>query len=100
MATIYNKRSPYFNTSITNGYLDVINYRKILSEDNDIYYELTKKYEYRPDLLAYNLYKNSELWWVFASRNPEVIKDPVFDFVAGIRIYLPKITNINSSLGV
>jgi hypothetical protein len=37
---------------------------------------------------------------VFAARNRNVLKDPVFDLVAGVRIYLPKLTNIQSSLGI
>jgi hypothetical protein len=53
----------------------------------------------RPDLLAYDLYSDSRLWWVFAQRNSNRLKDPVFDFVAGTGIYIPQLPNLRSALG-
>lgn len=97
--TIYSKTSPYFNTSIVNNYLDVANFRDIPKERDDILFELTATYEHRPDLLAYDLYKDQGLWWVFAVRNRSVIKDPVFDMVAGVKIYLPKASTLKGVLG-
>jgi hypothetical protein len=96
--TIYSKTSPYYTTSYDGGYLDVINFRSIPAQVDDIYFEITKNYENRPDLLAYDLYKDVGLWWVFAVRNRSTIKDPVFDFVAGTKIYIPKITTIKTAL--
>jgi hypothetical protein len=96
--TIYSKTSPYYTTGYDNGYLDVINFRNIPAQVDDIYFEITKNYENRPDLLAYDLYKDVGLWWVFAVRNRSTIKDPVFDFVAGTKIYIPKITTIKTAL--
>lgn len=97
---LYSGTSPYFKTDASNGYLDVITFRDIPGETDDILFEVTKNYEYRPDLLAYDLYKDVGLWWVFAVRNKSVIKDPVFDLTAGTRIYLPKITTIKTVLGL
>lgn len=96
----YNKASPYYTTSQENNYLDIINFRDIPSQNDDILFEITKKYEYRPDLLAFDLYNDVNLWWVFAVRNKNKIKDPVFDIVAGKKIYLPKITTIKQVLGI
>lgn len=96
--TIYSKSSPYYTTGYDSGYLDVINFRNIPAQTDDIYFEITKNYENRPDLLAYDLYKDVGLWWVFAVRNRSTIKDPVFDFVAGTKIYIPKITTIKTAL--
>ena len=48
---------------------------------------------------AYDLYGDRRFWWVFAQRNMNVLKDPVYDFVAGTKIYLPKERNISSELG-
>jgi len=62
-------------------------------------FELTATYEHRPDLLAYDLYKDHKLWWVFAVRNRSVIKDPVFDMVAGVKIYLPKASTLQRVIG-
>lgn len=98
--TTYNKTSPYFNTSLTKGYLDVATFRDIPVNDDDVLYQVSKEYEYRPDLLAYELYKDSNLWWVFAVRNPSKIKDPIFDLEAGVIIYLPKISTLQNSLGI
>ena len=99
MAT-YNKTSPYYSTTATNGYLDVINFRDIPAQADDILFEVPKNYEYRPDLLAYDLYGDSNLWWVFSVRNPSVIKDPVYGMSSGTKIYLPKITPLKASLGI
>lgn len=96
----YKNTSPYYTTSMTSGYLDVIDFRNLPEETDDILFEVTKNYEYRPDLLAYDLYKDVGLWWVFSVRNKSVIKDPVFDLEAGVKIYLPKITTIKLALGI
>lgn len=97
---LYKGTSPYFKTSDDNGYLDVMVFRDIPSEADDILFEVTKTYEHRPDLLAYDLYQDVNLWWVFAARNVSILKDPVYDLEAGIRIYLPKITTIKAALGI
>ena len=73
--------------------------KKVDLEDDDVLYEIQSQYVYRPDLLAYDLYQNSKLWWVFTARNPNVLKDPVFDFVPGTSIYLPKASKIRLILG-
>lgn len=99
MAT-YKGTSPYYKTNNQNGYLDVITYRNIPAESDDILFEITKTYEHRPDLLAYDLYGDVNLWWVFAVRNNSILKDPVYDLEAGVKIYLPKITTIKSALGI
>lgn len=96
----YSKDSPYYRTEVVNGYLDLYTPRDIPAERDDILFEVTKTYENRPDLLAYDLYKNEKLWWVFAIRNKGKIKDPVFDMKAGLKIYLPKITTLQRTLGI
>ena len=98
--TTYAKTSPYYNTPITNNYLDVINFRDIPNQVDDLLFQVTATYEHRPDLLAYDLYKDAKLWWVFAVRNKSVIKDPVFDLVAGVKIYLPKASTLTQVLGI
>jgi hypothetical protein len=98
--SIYSKSSPYFNTSVSNGYLDVATFRDFPRLVDDMLWEVTKNYEHRPDLLAWDLYQDVGLWWVFAMRNNSVIKDPVFDLVAGTKIYLPKLSTLQSSLGI
>ena len=75
-------------------------FRDIPYEKDDILFEVTSTYEHRPDLLAYDLYKDQNLWWVFALRNKNTIKDPVFDMNAGTKIYLPKLSTLKKSLGL
>lgn len=97
----YPASSPYFTTGITaNKYLDIMINRPIASDPADIYWTITPTYTLRPDLLAYDLYSNSRLWWVFAQRNPNTLKDPLFDFVQGVKIYIPQFQLISKSLGL
>jgi len=99
--SIYPATSPYYNTDLVNNqFLDIMSNRPIPMDPSDVYWEITSVYEYRPDLLAYDLYSNSMLWWVFAMRNPNMLKDPYFDFVTGVNIYLPKLSAINQALGL
>lgn len=100
MNTFYSPTSPYYTTPIVNDYLDVINFRDIPQLTDDHLFVLTATYQFRPDLLSYDLYKTPKLWWVFALRNKDVIKDPVFDMVAGVKIYLPKLSTIKRFLGI
>lgn len=96
---MYSKLSPYVNTRIVNGYLDIMNFIDIPGETNDIQFTITTLYTHRPDLLAYDIYGDSQLWWVFAVRNKDIIKDPVYDFVPGQVIYLPQLESIKKALG-
>jgi hypothetical protein len=75
-------------------------YRNIPYQVDDILFTITNEYEHRPDLLAYDLYKDAGLWWVFIVRNISIIEDPIFDFVAGKQIYLPKLSTIKDTLGI
>jgi|TARA_X000001036_G_scaffold301814_1_gene280931 hypothetical protein len=95
-----NKLSPYANTPLTDmGYLDIYAPQPVPVGANDVLYEILPAYTYRPDLLAFDLYGEKELWWVFAQRNLDVLKDPIFDFVAGTKIYLPQGSNLRQILG-
>ena len=96
----YSSKSPYYITSSALGYLDIMNWRPVPAATDDILYTIPKIYEFRPDLLAYHLYNDVELWWVFSSRNPTILQDPVFDMIVGIQIYLPQLTLMKSSLGI
>jgi len=99
---LYPGSSPYTSTNIVNNtFLDVMNYTPVPMNPSDVYYTLTSVYEYRPDLLAYDLYNDASLWWVFASRNPNVLgPDPYFNFTAGTDIYIPTIDTLRTVLGI
>lgn len=96
----YSKSSPYYVTQTFGNFLDILDYRPITKQIDDVPYKIDKIYEYRPDLLAYDLYGNSALWWVFCARNPNVIEDPLLDFRAGIAIYIPKKETLVKNLGI
>ena len=97
---MYSNTSPYYKTEIVNGYMDVMTFRDIPSQRDDTLFEVTATYEFRPDLLAYDIYKDSKLWWVFAVRNKSILKDPVYDLKAGVKIYLPKMSTMKTVLGI
>ena len=99
MAT-YTKSSPYNNTRQNKLYLELLSIRPVPSEKDDFKYVIENQYRHRPDLLAYDVYGNAKLWWVFVQRNMTVIKDPIYDFEPGVVIYLPKKTNLEKFLGV
>lgn len=97
----YRSDSPWFITKIQNNqYLGILRIRPVPAETDDIVYEIEPQYTYRPDLLAYDLYGNHKLWWVFAQRNMDVIKDPVYDFKPGVEIYLPQKSRLTDILGL
>ena len=41
----YNKTSPYFSTSLENNYLNVIDFRDIPAQPDDVLFTVTKNYE-------------------------------------------------------
>ena len=87
----YRTDSLYRNTKIINGqYLDVLDIDNI-DIDNTTTKTITleAKYEEKPDLLAYDLYGNAKLWWVFALFNQNKLADPIVDFKTGLKISVP-----------
>ena len=97
---IYAKSSPWATTPQNNLYMEPLNIRSVPAEADDYVYTIESQYKHRPDLLAYDLYGNAKLWWVFVQRNMSVLKDPIYDFVPGTVILLPKKTNLKKFLGV
>lgn len=98
--TTYAKSSPYSETTQNSLYLDLLTIRPIPAEQDDFLYLIESQYNHRPDLLAYDLYGDPKLWWVFVQRNMSVLQDPIYDFEPGKRIYIPKKTNLQKFLGV
>jgi hypothetical protein len=98
MAT-YDSTSAYFSTGYNQFYLDVMINRPIPKLADDLEFVINQTYQYRPDLLAFDLYDSSTLWWVFYQRNPNTLQAPPLDFAAGTTIYLPKITTLRTALG-
>jgi len=55
----YSEQSPYSKTSIQGDYLDIMKHRTVALDETDEAYTIESKYSMRPDLLAYDRYKNS-----------------------------------------
>ena len=95
----YDATSPYFLTPYTQFFLDVMVNRPVPKQSDDIRFTINTTYQYRPDLLAYDLYDQPGLWWVFYQRNPNTLMAPPWDFLAGKTIYITKITTLRTTLG-
>ena len=100
MGAVYSNTSPWYNTPTTQNYLDILTIRPVSSQPDDFFYTIQAQYNMRPDLLAHDLYGEAALWWVFAQRNMDTLQDPIFDFVPGVQIYIPKKTALFSVLGL
>lgn len=98
MPANYSKNSPYSKTPLWGNFLDIMQPRTFDFSASDVIYTIDNIYNLRPDLLAFDLYKDAGLWWVFAVRNPNRIKDPVFDFTTGKTIYIPPISALQAIL--
>jgi len=99
MSGNYTSTSPYFNTGYSQFFLDVMIDRPIPKSTDDLLFTINTTFQYRPDLLAYDLYGDAGLWWVFYQRNPNTLQAPPLDFSAGTAIYLPKLGTLQSVLG-
>ena len=98
--TLYNNKSPYFTTNTVGNHLDILNIRAVSSNPDDFLYTIQPQYTYRPDLLAHDLYGDSRLWWVFIQRNLDILQDPILDFVPGTQIYICKLSELSTALGI
>jgi hypothetical protein len=95
----YPASSPYGATAQTSWYISNYASRAIPASGDDSTITLSKKYEYRPDTLSYDLYGTPAYWWVFAVRNRNTIQDPVWDMVVGATITVPSLANLKKALG-
>jgi len=96
----YKNTSPWYITPQNSLYLDILNIRPVPADPGDRDYIIETKYKHRPDLLAYDLYGSSKLWWVFSQRNMTLIKDPIYDFEPGTQIKIPQKNLLMEYLGI
>ena len=101
MAT-YKQSSPYKATSMnpSGEHLGFYQIRTIPAQSDDATYTIEPQYHQRPELLAYDMYDNPNLWWEFCQRNLDTMEDPIYDFKSGATIYVPKGGPLKSMLGV
>jgi hypothetical protein len=92
MAQGNKETSQYSITPIKNWYLDLWVPRTVAKNPFDKILIIPPQFDQRPDLLSQQEYGTPRLWWIFCVRNPNLMVDPINDFVAGLEIYIP--TNI------
>lgn len=96
----YSNTSVYSRTPFSDFYLDTLELPEIKPHADDILLTLRTVYNHRPDLLASDIYKDPRLWWVFSVRNPNVLDDPIWDFIANQQIYVPTPIRIKDLLNL
>ncbi len=85
----FKSTSQYLLTPIKDFYLDIMVQRSVPSSEFDNLIIIPPEYDQRPDLLSQLQYGTPRLWWVFAVRNPDILIDPINDFLAGLEIFVP-----------
>ena len=89
MARFHRADSFLKNTGLYDTFLDVSKLPSVPKNASDKLIILDAKYHQRLDLLAFDEYGSSRVWWLIALRNIDVIEDPIKDFKQGLKIYLP-----------
>jgi hypothetical protein len=89
MAQTPKNTSQYSMTPVKDWYLDIWVRRTVSSSEYDRLMIIPPEFDQRPDLLSQQEYGTPGLWWVFCLRNPNLMADPINDFVAGLEIYIP-----------
>lgn len=96
----YSKSSQYFFTNQTSWCLNLLELRIIDQDPSDIEYILGSEYENDPYKLAYDLYKDDKLWWIFCVLNPDILIDPIYDMKPNIIIRIPTSDRVKTTLGI
>tara|TARA_X000000950_G_scaffold265347_1_gene339515 strand:+ start:994 stop:1293 length:300 start_codon:yes stop_codon:yes gene_type:complete len=99
MANFHRQDSFLRNAGTFDGFLDLNTLPKIPTDAYEIDFKIKESHNGRPDILANELYGTPRLWWVFALKNPDVIKDPLADFKAGVMIKIPSPETIKTMMG-
>jgi hypothetical protein len=87
---IYKRTDFYFQTEIENKtFLGFLNDRDIGFADDDKYIIVQKRHEFRPYVLAFDLYGKDEYAWIFPRMNMDILKDPIRDMIEGIVLRVP-----------
>lgn len=93
----YSQFSPYAKVKQT-WYLDYNLPAPMIPADTDIAYVIPTKYDEQPWRLAKELYGNERVYNIFALLNPDLLKDPIYDFKSGLTIQIPTPTRVETYL--
>ena len=94
---LYSGKSYLRNTNTREFFLDVTKFPYIDKTDGN-YIVVPPKCENRMDLFSYQQYGSSRLWWIIALANADIIKDPIWDFKAGLMVFVPRDTALLEKL--
>jgi len=95
MDSIY---SPYYKVQLNTWYLDYYEPIELQPADSDTSYTIPIKYNEQPWRAAKDLYGNERLYYIFALLNPDLIQDPIYDFVSNLVIQVPSIDRVRTYL--
>jgi len=87
----------YSNTNVNNKFLEYWQTPNLNTDDENIdYITIKNRFVNRPDLLSYFYYSTPRYYWTFKYLNPDKLKNPIYDFVAGkeIKIFKPSYLSI------
>lgn len=93
----YNQKSYLRNATLKNFYLDTTLLPRVASS-RGIYVIVPPECENRIDLFSYQQYQTSRLWWIIALANADAVKDPIWDFKAGMSVFVPRDTSLIEQL--
>jgi hypothetical protein len=85
----YPASSPYASSNQQSWRIGRYAHRDIPPASDDLVVVVETRHRFRPDLLSHDLYGSPAYWWVFAVRNPELRRDPVWALVPGLVISAP-----------
>jgi hypothetical protein len=101
MPTInYPKSNRFYLTPQASWFMGIYADRGLINDGSDVPKTLVSRYHHRPDLLSFDLYGVVSYKWTFMILNPDLIKDPIYDFVTGLTILTATLDRLHSSVGV
>jgi hypothetical protein len=86
----YKRNSHLRATPVANGYTAIYVPPLVPDFTQADDFVITQQYVKRPDLLSYDLYGDSNFWWVFVLYNRNLILDPINDLTLGKKIIVPR----------
>jgi hypothetical protein len=94
---IYDSKSFLRDTSYRSFYLDTSKLPKLTTSNGD-YVIVPPECKYRMDLFSYQQYGSSRFWWIIALANADLIKDPIWDFISGLTVFVPRDSDLLEKL--
>lgn len=86
---VYDVKSYLRDSRYKDFYLDVAKL-PVMSASSGDYVIVPAECENRIDLFSYQQYGSSRYWWMIALANADLIKDPIWDFTAGMTVLVPR----------